>query len=453
LTGKRGRNTFGLLVASDNAPGNFGEDARTQAFQDEARRLPGEPQGDIRLLDKNAYIGVLRLKRDVGRESSVGMFATTYNFIEKHNHVLGFDGRFKLDPQTVASFEVVGTSSRNFFYEPALDQNRYRTGNAFAYSLRYQVNKRHYGWNYDGRGRTRDYRTDVGFVQRTNTNRHGIFGFYQSEPQPKAKLISYFVGANVRTHFNWQGQQHEWGYEPQFNLQLAHQTAMGGGYSRDYERIFESEFGPERAANRAGAFFGADNERSTRINTFYYWLESTLTKKVGVEAFLGTRRGAFDFDFGGGRRYPRVSPAALALGENAPLDPGSANALDLNFEVTYKPTNPLNLSLEYTRAKLTRRDTGLTAFDDHIFSLRGTYQFTRFTFARLRVDYDTLASNVRGQYLLGWTPNPGTALFVGYNDSQNYNGFNRFNNDLEPGFRLSNRVFFIKASYLFRKSF
>jgi len=24
---------------------------------------------------------------------------------------------------------------------------------------------------------------------------------------------------------------------------------------------------------------------------------------------------------------------------------------------------------------------------------------------------------------------------------------------LEPGFRLSNRVFFIKASYLFRKSF
>ena len=95
----------------------------------------------------------------------------------------------------------------------------------------------------------------------------------------------------------------------------------------------------------------------------------------------------------------------------------------------------------------------MPAFDDHIFSLRGTYQFTRFTFARLRVDYDTLASNVRGQYLLGWTPNPGTALFVGYNDSQNYNGFNRFNNDLEPGFRLSNRVFFIKASYLFRKSF
>jgi hypothetical protein len=60
---------------------------------------------------------------------------------------------------------------------------------------------------------------------------------------------------------------------------------------------------------------------------------------------------------------------------------------------------------------------------------------------------------VRGQFLLGWTPNPGTAFYIGYNDDLNLNGFNRFSGDLEPGFRRNGRTFFIKMSYLFRRSF
>ncbi|MBA3247097.1 MAG: hypothetical protein H0T63_03325, partial [Pyrinomonadaceae bacterium] len=67
-------------------------------------------------------------------------------------------------------------------------------------------------------------------------------------------------------------------------------------------------------------------------------------------------------------------------------------------------------------------------------------------------DYDSLATNVRGQFLLGWTPNPGTAFFAGYNDDLNRNGFNPFSSQLEPGFRRNGRTFFIKASYLFRRS-
>jgi hypothetical protein len=93
------------------------------------------------------------------------------------------------------------------------------------------------------------------------------------------------------------------------------------------------------------------------------------------------------------------------------------------------------------------------AFDDNIYALRAAYQFTRFIFARARVDYDTLASNVRGQFLLGWTPNPGTAFYVGYNNDLNYNGFSPFTAQLEPGFRRIGQTFFIKMSYLFRHGF
>jgi hypothetical protein len=67
------------------------------------------------------------------------------------------------------------------------------------------------------------------------------------------------------------------------------------------------------------------------------------------------------------------------------------------------------------------------------------------------VDYDTLASRVRGQFLLGWTPHPGTSLYIGYNDDLNYNGYSPFTTRFEPGFHRNQRTFFIKMSYLFRR--
>jgi len=124
----------------------------------------------------------------------------------------------------------------------------------------------------------------------------------------------------------------------------------------------------------------------------------------------------------------------------------------MNAGVTYQPSTPLKLTLSFTKQRLRRYDTQLLAFDENIVSMRGTYQFTRFIFARGRIDFDSIASNIKGQFLFGWTPNPGTALYIGYNDDLNRNGFSPFTNQLEPGFRRNGRTFFIKMSYLFRKS-
>ena len=79
-------------------------------------------------------------------------------------------------------------------------------------------------------------------------------------------------------------------------------------------------------------------------------------------------------------------------------------------------------------------------------------KFTREIFARLRLDYSNIQSRVRPQLVLGWTPSPGTAVYAGYNDDLNYNGYNPYNGRLEPGFSGNGRSFFIKMSYLFRKS-
>jgi hypothetical protein len=439
LTGKLGRTTFGVLAASDAAPGNFTEEERDDPeLRDDVERLAG----------RNATIGVLRLKRDVGSESSLGLFATSYDFVDLHNRVAGVDGRFRLDPKTTFVFEAVGSTSRRPFYNPDLDESPYRTGNGFSYYFELDYTGRNFGYQLNGTGRTSDYRADVGFTQRTNFNFENFFVRVSSDPKPKAFLVSWRLVNFIGAGFDWQGRSREWNNGTRFQLNFTRQTFVSLGTDFGYERLFEEEFGPRRSAARAGAFAGAP-ERSTYNRAFSVVVETNPSEKFSAFAFMGTIRDAFDLDFGGGPRYPRVSPAGL-VDPDGPLDPGVGHTFDVDANVTYKPTAALRASLGYTKARLTRSDTGLVAFDDNIFSLRATYQFTRFTFARARVDYDTLASSVRGQFLVGWAPNPGTALYAGYNDDLSYNGFSPFTDVLEPGFRRNNRTFFVKLSYLFR---
>jgi hypothetical protein len=442
LSGKEGRNSFGVILASDNAPGNFSDDERT-----DPRVLPGI----ARFLDKNAYIGVLRLKRDVGRESTLGMVATSYGFIERHNHTLGFDGRLRFNRTTVLDFQLVGTTSRRFYFIPDEGRNVYRTGNAFGYYVNLNRTGRNFGYNLSGEGRTRFYRAEVGFTQRVNTNRERLQLTYTSTPKPKARLISYRLSNSDNFFFDWQGRSQSWNNESRFVVNLQRQTSLTFGASKGYERDFEEEFGAKRTPTRRGAFAGDDPERSANIKTLFLIAGTAPSKQFSGSLFVARTWGQMDFDFGAGRRYPRVSPGALA-DPNAPLDPGPGDAWSVTSSLAYQPTDALRTTLDYTKSRLVRHDTGRVSFDDNIFTLRTTYQFTRFTFARARFDYSTLASRVRPQFLFGWAPNPGTAFYAGYNDDLNFNGFNPFTGQLEPGFRRNGRVFFLKASYLIRRT-
>jgi hypothetical protein len=481
ITGKRGRNTYGLLLASDNAPGNFGEDE----LDDRRRDIVSEPDETeharkqaqfqdllTNLNGKNALIGVLRLKHDIGRESNVGLFATSYNFIKHHNQLLGFDGRFKLNPTTITNFEVIGTTlrdcDRNFAQTSAPGtpptfalQLGCFNNKGFAYSASYEVDKRHRGMYFSSEGRTRDYRADVGFTRRVNTN-ETLFSYRMStEPKPKARLISFRWNNFTFSDYDWQGRQQGWGNGNNFNFQFAHETFLFVGTNIGYTRLFAEEFG--------GRFAGQDQERQARHRAILFELDKTFSKKYSGYIFSQVRRGAFDFDFGAGPNFPRVSLAALdqrtleaagaCVGNDQPAgcaglqDPGPGTEFFIEAGFTYQPTSALRAQFNYTKDRLTRYDTGLVAFDDNIYVLRTTYQFTRFAFARARVDYDDLSAHVRGQFLFGYTPNPGTAFYVGYNDDLNRNGFNPFNRNIEPGLRRNGRTFFIKASYLFRRSF
>lgn len=469
LTGKRGRNTFGALYAADSAPGNYSDDERDD---------PNARPYIAPFLDKDARILALRFKRDIsGKDSNIGVMATSYDFgvepeighvaesdyetAPHHNRVVSVDGRLRIDPKTIFTFQVVGAASRRYFYNPDLDENIYRRGDAFGYAAIWDFSGRNWGYTLSAVGRTRDYRADVGFTRRVNTNNEKFFARYSTNPKPKAKLVSWRVLTNDSINHDFKGRLQNVNLHDQINFDLQRQTYIEFGVEGGYERVFEEEFGAKREPvsaafpqGRQGAFAGASSERSARYHTFYAYAETTPSKKYSISGFMSTQRGALDYDFGAGPKFPRVSPAAL-LDQSAPCDPGAGYTFDAELHLKYRPTDALQFSLDYNKNKLTRYDTGRVAFNSNIVSLRSTYQFTRFTFARARVDYDSIQSNFRGQFLVGYTPNPGTAFYVGYNDDMNYRGYNYLNPNApfyEPGLRRNTRTFFIKASYLIRRS-
>lgn len=445
LTGKIGKNSFGVLTALDNESGT----------------------------ENSAMIGVLRLKRDVGKQNQIGFFGTARKFNvadenarDRENYLGGFDGRFRLSPQMTFDFQAVGTNSKRFFYNPDLDRSVFRTGNGFAYSYELDYTERDRGFVIEGDGATRDYRADVGFTRRTNTNRVFFATRLSTAPKPKNKIIRTNWNVFGETKFNWQARSQEGFLGTGLNFALQGNASVGVEGGASYERLFEDEFGARRSATQKGAFLGA-SERSSFQPYGSVFARKTFSKKLSVSGNLGFTINSFDFDFGGGGRFRRISPAFVNFenclnGNNssscvAPnedlIDPGTGKSFNAGFFVEYKPVDPLRISLNYTKSKLTRDDTGRTAFDANIATLRSTYQFSRFTFARARFDYDSISSSFSGQMLLGYNPNPGTAFYVGYNDNFNYNGFNPFTGEAESRFERNSRTFFIRASYLFRKSF
>ena len=488
FSGKSGRNSFGVLAASDNGPGNLSDSDR--AFITESPSFifgKNNPSGEeiatvqtkqvqlAHIVDKNALVGIMRFKRDIlSGQSYLGFLGTSYNFAGTNSQLAGLDGLISINRQTTFSWQALGSTSVNDFFFADSGKTDHRRENGFGYAFDLARNGRNWLVDSSGTGRTLFFRTAVGFQTRVNYNNESLFIQYTTNPRPKAKIISFQIYDKPSILFDWQGRARLSNNEVQAEVKLRRQAQVGVGVDNGYERLFEEEFGAKRQAGvncvvtNNCTFAGASDERSTYNSKRYAFFSVTPNKELRLFFIARTQQNSFDFDFGAGPRYPRVSPSALAAARasqaglcnvasppavcNAPLDPGPGSSFSMNTNIDFQPATPLNFNLDFTRQTLRRNDTGLVAFDENLASFQTTYQFTRFVFARGRIDFDSLQANAKGQFLFGWTPNPGTALYVGYNDDVNRHGFNPFTGQLEPGIRRNGRTFFIKMSYLFRRS-
>jgi len=466
LTGKIGRTSFGFLAASDKAPGNYSEDERNN---DSLQPRISE------FLDRNASFAVLRVKRDVGKENQLGFFATYRDFPEQKNVVAAVDGRFKLTPRLTSTFQLAGTHSKRCFFdavfEPTLNvtqaqrnrelcgtgtfdpivnqtdpnslnglsstYNRYRTGNGIGYYANLDYTTDRHGFFAEVGGQSTDYRTDAGFTRRTNTNFGFFYNRFSTKSNPKAKIIRASWGQFTGINYDWKGRIQRNNYGTNFELSLPRSTFLFFETGTFFERIYEEEFGLKRTTTRPlGTFFGGPT-RSTWVQYASANLNQNYNKQFNYGFFVGMMRNAFDFFY---------------FEPNGMQNPGPGFQFDAQVWFGYRPIDALRFSGTYTKARMVRNDNKIRSFDSDIISVSSTYQFTRFIFTRVRVDYDGTSKNAAGQVLFGWNPTPGKALYVGYNDNFNYSGFNPYTGIREQGFERNSRTFFIRMSYLFRKS-
>ncbi|HEX9960273.1 MAG TPA: DUF5916 domain-containing protein, partial [Pyrinomonadaceae bacterium] len=322
LTGKVGKNSFGLLVASDNAPGNYEEEDRNDT---QTRRRIDE------FVDENSLFAVLRVKRDFGKNNNVGFFGTYRSFPEQRNLVGGFDGNFKFTDKLISTFQVVGTHSRRCFFDavfeptanplqaqrnreicgtgttdpnvnpqdPTLNSNgstfnNYRTGNGLGYYWNLDYTEKNRGWFVEAGGRSKDYRADSGFTRRVNTNFIFAANRLSTEPKPKEKIIRVdwrqFSGIN----YDWKGRLQDLNFGTNFNFTLQRNTFASIESGIYLEKLSEEEFGLKRSATRGGAFLG-DPTRSTWQHYVSGNISTTPVKRLSFGMFLGHIINAYDF--------------------------------------------------------------------------------------------------------------------------------------------------------------
>jgi hypothetical protein len=158
LTGKIGKNTIGILSASDDAAG--------------LRLAPtNENYG------KNALFNIVRASRDVFRQSTVGFSLTDRHFAGATNTVGTLDGRIRFgEDKQLFAYQVSYSKTKES------DGTR-REGGLSYFAYTYEDRKWSIGTTHSGAGR--NFRAQTGFVRRTGYLRS--YGYVYRAFRPKEK--------------------------------------------------------------------------------------------------------------------------------------------------------------------------------------------------------------------------------------------------------------------------
>jgi Domain of unknown function (DUF5916)/Carbohydrate family 9 binding domain-like len=389
LTGRIGRWSIGLLAGADRDPGKRVD-------------LADPRSGDY------APGGVVRIQRNIGKESTVGVFLSDYNFGASHNRVGSVDARWKIAKNWVATGQAIASATRY------LDGTRSAGPAYLAF-----VNRNGLHFNYFGNyvDRNPGFHTDLGFVPRTDirmTTQNANYNW-----RPKATPVADF-GFSSFSNGDWNRQNvfQDGDTGATFFLNCRRATGFNINHIWAYE-----------------LYQGIGFHKSATEMSFY----SDRFKRVGINAFFGTGTGV------------NYSPAAGVYASLASNQYGNAT-------ITLRPNARLRIQQTYFYTRLAH------VFTNHIFRNTVNYQFTPALSLHAIIDYNAVLSNpavasydtskkFTGDLLIAYLPYPGTAVYLGYT-----NGRENLALLGEPAtlLRTSNpdlqtvAQVFVKVSYLFR---
>lgn len=396
LTGKEGKNAFGVFVAQDRINNLI---------------FPSFESSGLTTIDQDVLSGVARYRRDLGATSTLGLLWAGREADDYSNHVFGVDGSLRPTASDTVRFQLLGSSSR--YPDPVAAANDQPPGSFDGYAWRVDYSHAVRDWLVSATVDTRDedFRADSGFIPRVGVRESTLVLQRIFWGTDETWYSQFRAGGAFQVIENDDGDT----LEESGNLVLT--------YEGPSQSLVELGLRPNRESFRGETFedFRADLLMSIRPSG-----------SLQFELFL---RGGEVIDFVNVRQadFVNVQPSAsFRLGRRFS---GELSHQYQSFEVDGE---------EFLAANLTQS------------TLR--YHFNARSFLRAILQYETvereLALYTPGlgldaeeddfftQLLFSYKLNPQTVFLLGYSE-------NRLADDRTPDLTRSDRTVFLKVGYAF----
>ena len=386
---------------------------------------------------------LLRLRRDLGANSTVGVAYTDRMEGSAWNRVLGADARLIWRKIWFSAAQFVGSWTKD------AASSGIRSGELWDVTF-YDRTGYSYGNHAALQGASPDFTAHSGFVNRVNVVQGRFFNRFTWYGKPGAWL------ENATTFI---GVEPVWRYDDFFKLR----GTLEGGISQQW--IFTL-----RGGWVANAFWRNTHQRFDPPDYAGYQVDS-----AGTPVAFAIPHGLYNMWGGiGALSTPnRTVKADISIGYvSGPIfaEASEGRALNVFLSLAWKPTSTLRFEGQWPHQHLNRAQDGSWFSTANIPRLKMEYQLTRDIFFRYVGQYraqvrDTLRdphsgdpllvngsaqarvtdTEFRNDFLFSYRPIPGTVFFFGYGSSLS---------EPDPfSFRRLSRTgdgFFLKASYLFR---
>ncbi|MGW8265087.1 MAG: DUF5916 domain-containing protein, partial [Longimicrobiales bacterium] len=410
--------------------------------------VDGNPGGG-----RNPVVNLLRVKRDVGGSSSLGMAYTDRTLSTgDFNRVLGMDGRFVLARRYTVEVMAAGSAD-------AAPGRETDWGSLFLAGFTRSGRNLSLGASFEDV--TEDFRARSGFIRRVGTTQADARLGYTWRGERGALVESW--GPSVELQGYWERDRFWAGSGPQeaevqVNLRASFRNNVGGflsfarsyySFSPDaYEGLFLAD-----GTGSVGAPFIADASLFSSMDQVRIrgWVSSWERARISLGGSWG--------------ETPIFDPSGV------PAD--VADAWGGDVDLTLYPTGSMQATLGLRHVSLFRQRDGSRYSSATIPRVQARYQFTRALFVRGIGEY---SSQTRGDILdpasgapilscsedcalrsgserfdfrleglVGYEPSPGTVVFLGYSRQMRDT----------MAFRLRDVTtrtdgLFLKVSYLFR---
>ncbi|HUF25334.1 MAG TPA: DUF5916 domain-containing protein [Gemmatimonadaceae bacterium] len=408
------------------------------------------------------FYNLLRVQRDVGRSSRVGMVYTDRIDGDFSNRVLGVDGRLIWRTSNSAQFQLAGSRTGS----PGAEV----TGTAF------QLDLRHTGRVFNARWRLNalhdDFHAQSGYINRPAIANALLSHSYTLYGGEGAMVES--ANLNLVLDGTWKYQRFVHGDDMlEKKLQFNQNFVLRGGWQAGASVLVET--------------FGYDPDLYTDL----YVERASAGGSVTYEPFVG-RPWIPNLDYvltltsPSFRRFSAHAMYVWGRDENF-YEWTSADIYWISASLTFRPSEQLRLVTSWNEQSYARRSDGTTVARTRIPRLRAEYQITRSIFVRAVAEYradfaddlresdrsgdplyrqtasglvrargfttaDRRANHLnflRPELLFSYLPTPGTVIYAGYGATMvepEPFGLGRGDSQL----RRQSDALFVKLGYLFR---